>query len=99
MKIGDIDFPPQLIEAQKKSNLVIFAGAGVSIDSPSNYPDFNRLASQIGGDAHPRRDRESVDRYLGRLVLEGIPVHDRVRDILSAPESKPKPTLIRDASS
>ena len=26
-----------------------FAGAGVSMDPPSNYPDFNALASRIGG--------------------------------------------------
>lgn len=44
MLIGQIDFPQQVISAQKNNELVVFAGAGISMPTPSNLPDFERLA-------------------------------------------------------
>jgi NAD-dependent SIR2 family protein deacetylase len=91
VRIREVDFPSAVIEAQRSGRLVLFAGAGVSKDPPADYPDFEGLADQVGGSAHPRRDQESIEVYLGRLVSSGIKVHDQVRQILSSPNSKPNP--------
>src|SRR5579862_3517365 len=89
MRIKLIDFPQDVINAQRSGELVIFAGAGTSIDAPSNYPDFKGLAQQLGGNLYPRQTDEAIDRYLGRLVAAGVTVHADVKEILSSPESKP----------
>ena len=68
MRLHDIDLPQAVIDAQKRGELVVFAGAGVSIDEPSNYPNFRDLATELGGTTYPIRDNELIDRYLGRLV-------------------------------
>src|SRR5262245_22902292 len=47
MRISGVDFPEQLLASRRKSELVIFAGAGVSIPAPSNFPNFKTLAEQI----------------------------------------------------
>jgi hypothetical protein len=89
MRIRQINFPSKLLEAQKSGRLVIFAGAGVSVDPPSSYPDFRALASKVGGTQYPRRDDENIDAYLGRLEANGITVHKQVQQILSSPDSVP----------
>ncbi len=89
MLLHDVDFPQSIIDAQKHGQLVIFAGAGVSIDLPANYPDFIQLAADIGGASNPPRPGEPVDRYLGRLHEEKLAVHERVQRRLSLPDSRP----------
>jgi hypothetical protein len=89
MRIRQVDLPAEILQAQAAGNLVIFAGAGVSMDPPSNYPDFNALAARIGGSIYPRLEGEAIDRYLGRLVGIGVAVQDQVRAILSSPDSHP----------
>jgi len=89
MRIREVDFPAEILDAQRANTLGIFAGAGVSMDPPSNYPDFNVLASRIGGSVHPRPQDEAIDRYLGRLVEIGVTVHELVRSVLSSPDSHP----------
>jgi hypothetical protein len=89
VRLHDIDLPQAVIDAQKRGELVVFAGAGVSIDEPSNYPNFRDLATELGGTTYPIRDNELIDRYLGRLVEQGIAVHDRVKNRLSDPLSRP----------
>lgn len=88
MQIKDIDFPEALISAQQQNNLVIFAGAGVSIPSPSNYPDFTELAKLISSGTLEWNDKEPIDHFLGRLEKKGVDVHGRTKDLLSNPESK-----------
>jgi hypothetical protein len=98
MRLGDVDFPQPIIDARKRGKLVIFAGAGVSIDAPSNYPNFVDLATEIGGPDFPRNDQELIDRYLGRLEQQGRAVHERVKGLLSDPNSRPNhlhQTLVR----
>jgi hypothetical protein len=85
MRFQDIDLPQVVIDARKLGNVVLFAGAGVSMDAPSNYPNFCDLATDLGGTAYPIQDHELIDRYLGRLVENGISVHDRVKGRLSDP--------------
>ncbi len=89
MRLHDVDLPQATIDAQKRGELVLFAGAGVSIDAPSNYPNFRDLATELGGTTYTIRDHELIDRYFGRLVEHGIAVHDRVKIRLSNPLSRP----------
>lgn len=89
MRLHDVDLPQPIIDAQKRGNLVLFAGAGVSMVAPSNYPNFVDLATEIGGAAFPRHENELIDRYLGRLEQEGLSVHERVKQRLSNPDSRP----------
>jgi hypothetical protein len=42
-----MDFPDRLLEAQKDGSLVIFAGAGVSVPPPSNFPNFDDLVGHF----------------------------------------------------
>src|ERR1039458_1896969 len=89
MRIRQVDFPAEILNAQRSGILVVFAGAGVSVDPPSNYPDFPDLANRIGGIVYPRLPGEDIDRCLGRLVGIGVTVHEQVRSILSSPDSHP----------
>jgi hypothetical protein len=89
MRINSVDFPDSLFKAQKDGSLVVFAGAGVSIPSPSNLPDFNLLAEQVAAGVLSREKDEPVDRFLGRLKDNGVEVHEKVRRILSDRTSKP----------
>lgn len=89
MRFHEVDLPQVVIDAQKRGTLVLFAGAGVSMDAPSSYPNFLNLATELGGTAYPIEEHELIDRYLGRLVEKGIPVHERVKTRLSDPTSRP----------
>jgi hypothetical protein len=65
MRIREVDFPKPLLDAQRSGNLVVFAGAGVSIPAPSNYPNFDRLAEEVAAGVLTREPDEPVDRFLG----------------------------------
>ena len=91
MRIKDVDLPLSLINAQRNESLVVFAGAGISMGSPSNLPGFKELATQVAGGALASESSDTIDRFLGRLKNQGINVHDRTRDILNDLNSKPTP--------
>jgi hypothetical protein len=88
MRINSVDFPESLFKAQKDGSLVVFAGAGVSIPPPSNFPDFDLLAEQVAAGVLDREKDEPVDRFLGRLKDKGVEVHEKVTRILSDRNSK-----------
>lgn len=89
MRFHEVDLPQVVIDAQKRGTLVLFAGAGVSMDAPSSYPNFLDLATELGGTAYLKEKEELIDRYLGRLVEKGITVHQQVKTRLSDPTSSP----------
>ena len=91
MIIGTIDFPQEVIDAQRDGRLVVFAGAGVSMPPPSSLPDFETLADRIGAGCRPRKEKEPRDEYLGLLHEkgEGVRVHEQAASILLTPDSKP----------
>ena len=43
---ADVDIPDELVTGPKKP-LVIFVGAGVSLDIPSSLPTFRQLTEQV----------------------------------------------------
>ena len=82
-----MDFPVGLVNSMRDGNLVVFAGAGVSMGEPSRLPDFEGLALEIAqGTGIERFSNEPVDRYLGRLLDEGVRVHERAASGLSGKE-------------
>ena len=90
MRIGQLDIPQPLLEAQRDGKLVVFAGAGVSMAPPSNYPNFEQLAEEIAaGSALIREDNEPLERFLGRLDNHGVKVHRLARNLLTNPSSRP----------
>ena len=97
MKLGQVDFPPELIAAIRDGELVVFAGAGVSKGRPAGLPLFTELARKIAeGSGETRKPREEIDQFLGRLVSQnGINVHEIAARVLT--ETNPEPTeLHRD---
>ena len=91
MRISGVDFPPALIEALRNDQLVVFAGAGVSISEPAGLPGFEVLAEAIAKDTGVIRDDfEPVDRFLGRLKGNGTDVHARAAQVLQ--ERAPEPS-------
>lgn len=86
----DVDIPDEILEANEEGKLVIFAGAGVSVDSPASLPNFSKLADEIANKCREKRKRkESIDEFLGRLQNNNVDVKEIVKEILQNPESKP----------
>lgn len=86
MQFGGISIPERIFEAALSSNLVIFAGAGVSVPTPVNLPVFNSLVERIkstvdpGGFLRERKHKldketpvytETPEQYLSYLEHEG----------------------------
>src|SRR5215212_3249264 len=90
MRIREIDLPERLLEAQRINSLVIFAGAGVSMPPPSNFPGFEGLAQEIAGVMLERESTdEPMEHYLRRAQAQGVHVHSVARYILSDASSEP----------
>lgn len=86
-----VNLPDALVDAQRDGKLVVFAGAGVSMGAPANFPNFKGLAREIGaGSLEPQKD-EPEERYLGRLADMGVRVHERAQELLGDPRSRPTP--------
>ncbi|HEY5179856.1 MAG TPA: DUF4020 domain-containing protein [Dermatophilaceae bacterium] len=92
MQIREVDFPAALIEAHRARGLVIFVGAGASLDPPSNLLDFRELTVRIAAEAQEQtaeRDLERADVFLGKLVDRQVNVHLRVAAHIGVSTSKP----------
>ena len=92
MRIKSVDFHEELLKAQREGSLVVFAGAGVSMGPPSNYPSFNGLVEEVARWAGRKwLEGEPPERFLGGLVHAKQNVHEQVVKLLSSPDSKHKP--------
>src|SRR5690348_16436311 len=84
----EVDIPVKLIAAATTGRLVLFVGAGASVDPPSNLPMFPDLAAQIAGGVWHQRPNETIDSFIGRMesnvVAQGI-----ARRIIGNPASQP----------
>ena len=90
MIVSDVNFPETVLNALRNGNLVIFAGAGVSMGEPANLPSFAGLSEQIGLQAGiSKLDGEGDDRFLGRLQDRGIQVHHITAQILTPLDLSP----------
>ena len=93
MRLDDVDFPRRLTEALESGELVVFAGAGVSMGPPANLPNFEGLATAIAaGTGEVQHESEPVDRFLGRLASNGTNVHERAAEALRG--GTPEPTAL-----
>ena len=88
MRFNGVKLPAEVLEAQDEGRLVVFAGAGVSVPAPSNYPGFPGLVQQIGGGSE-KPENKKFEVILGHLQDSGIDVHGKAQRILSNPDSKP----------
>ena len=93
MKISGIDFPKPLLNTLNTNQLVVFAGAGVSIPQPAGLPTFRQLASAIAqGSGETLEKSEPEDRFLGRLDDRKLKVNLRAAEVLG--ENAPKPSCL-----
>ncbi|MEO3936822.1 SIR2 family protein [Dermatophilaceae bacterium Soc4.6] len=88
--------PEEVLSALDDERLVIFTGAGISLDAPSSLPTFLGLAESIvervQSDIVPNSIewRDRLDTLLGQLDEDsGIAVHDLARLLVSTPGSRP----------
>ena len=92
MRLGKVDFPEPVVAAARNRELVVFAGAGVSMGKPAGVPGFRALTEKI---AKKSGEREldikkslgsiSPDAYLGQLKSRGTNVHALAAKELSKP--------------
>ena len=67
MKISGIDFPRPLLDAVNDNQLVVFAGAGVSMPEPSGLPSFSELVQAVAqGSGETIGEGETEDRFLNQ---------------------------------
>lgn len=87
-KLGAIDFDDCILDALRDDQLIVFAGAGVSMGPPSNLASFWKLTSDIaqGTGLAPS---EPLDRFLGQLHHGKVAVHERAAQLLSPAGSAP----------
>ena len=78
MNISGVDVPDKLTDALLEGNLVIFAGAGVSMQPPQSLVSFRDLVKDIAKDVDPSgkckslmEDGEFCEAALGRLSEVG----------------------------
>ena len=92
MRLGAAEIPDEVVSAHRAGSLVLFVGAGASVDPPSNQPTFRDLASRITCKHDPEAPapkKGDEDSHLDSLQREGVNVHLRVQQIISAEDSKP----------
>jgi hypothetical protein len=90
--IRDVDVPAELIEAARAGRLVLFVGAGASMDPPASLPNFKNLVKEVGTAARTppaNMDLQRLDKFLGELDDRGVEVHDLVAKAIDQPESRP----------
>ena len=83
MRIAEINFPGPLLNALRDGELVVFAGAGVSMGEPACLPSFKNLADMIAaGTGKALQNGEAIDHFLGRLQHGGVKVDERAAEVL-----------------
>ena len=108
MILNGIIFPNKIIDSVQNNRLVVFAGAGVSVNAPTSLPGFEKLAKQIAdGTGIEYNNKESCEVFLGSLKAKGIPVNVQAAELLSDNDREcnklheaiinlfPEPSLVR----
>ena len=92
MWFREVEVPDELVEAATEGKLVLFVGAGASLDEPADLPDFANLVRNVGARANrvpTDRDLERPDVFLGDLADLEIDVHTLVANAINKPGSQP----------
>jgi SIR2-like domain len=96
MLLGGVQIPAEVVTAWEERNLVIFTGAGISIDPPSDLPSFPGLAAQVARTVQSPLDpaaeewKTQLDTFMDVLNEgEGVDVHRLVQGIVTKPGSQP----------
>lgn len=87
MRVSDsLLIPDELELARTSGELVVFAGAGISMGPPANLPNFRGLALEIAEPVVPWHDKYELqlDHYLGIAERAGVLVQQRAREKLIA---------------
>jgi SIR2-like domain len=87
-----INLPDEILDAQENGELVIFAGAGISIQSPSNMLSFKDLAYEICKEFNTNFDEnylDKIDIFLGKLSDKHLDVHGKVQEIIRNIQPQP----------
>ncbi len=87
----EVEIPSELVSAHSEGRLVLFVGAGASVDPPSGLPTFRKLAERLCEESQelPPEDGVAIDKVLGNLKGKGVDVHQRVKAIIDNDESSP----------
>ncbi|EWT03111.1 hypothetical protein N865_04100 [Intrasporangium oryzae NRRL B-24470] len=91
MWFREVEVPDELVEAATEGKLVLFVGAGASLDEPSGLPNFANLVRDVGARANrvpTDRDLERPDVFLGDLADLQIDVHALVANAINKPGSQ-----------
>lgn len=86
MRVADsVTLPNELERARAAGELIVFAGAGVSMGPPANLPDFGGLARMIAEIRVPWSDEYEgkLDQYLGYAERAGVKVQERARRFIA----------------
>ncbi len=98
IKIASVYFPKDLYNSFKENNVVVFAGAGVSMGEPSGLPSFSKLADDIAeriGEKPMCRDKSNplykpIDLFLDELSSANkTAINKRAAEILNDRYKKP----------
>ena len=91
MLISGVDFNPEILNALDEGNLVVFAGAGVSMGPSCGLDDFVTLAEKIGEGTDLEIDEEYPEVFLGKLKSNGVKINKRLHQNLLKPDSSCTP--------
>ena len=95
MRLGPVDFPEKILAALREGKLVVFAGAGVSVNDPANLPNFEGLANEVAcRTGHARQEGEGPVDYFTRIDAGHKVVHQEVAGALR--EKAPKPNSLHE---
>ena len=91
MWLDGVEIPQELVSAHTDGNLVLFVGAGASVDKPSGLPTFRGLAKRLAEDSQmqPPPEGHALDKALGSLKRSEVDVHLKVWEIIGTSESEP----------
>lgn len=94
-----VNVPDDLLERLEEDQLVLFLGAGISKDAPSNLPDFTKLTKDICKETGVSfTNKLSLDYNLSKVLKAGYDVHERVLEKINPQKSNPNAwheTLLR----
>jgi NAD-dependent SIR2 family protein deacetylase len=95
MRIGDVQFPRELISAYEADTVVLFVGAGASMSRPSNLPCFMGLTKMIRDESQLKKvfgdlDKKALDEVLEEIEKQyDVDVHARVAAHIGRSDSVP----------